>query len=95
MFQFGDGRLLKQPKQKEGVMDSCELHKTCFFFNDAFSNMPQILGPLREKYCNGNFAICSRYKISQTIGRDMVPTYLYPNGFFETRIIPESSSQVL
>ena len=74
-------------------MDRCELHTSCFFFNEQVSNMPQIMGHLRDKYCNGDFANCARFKISQSCGRDKVPTYIYPNGLFETRIHTESVFQ--
>jgi hypothetical protein len=74
-------------------MDRCELHTSCFFFNEQVSNMPQFLGPLRDNYCDGNFVNCARFKISQALGRDKVPTFMYPNGFFETRIHAESKFQ--
>ena len=66
-------------------MTRCELRTSCFFFNEQVANMPQIVGHLRDKYCNEDFASCIRFRISQSCGRDKVPTYIYPNGFYEAR----------
>ena len=67
-------------------MASCELCTSCFFFNEQVANMPQVMGDLRDKYCNGDFTNCARFKISKSCGGDKVPLYIYPNGFYEINI---------
>jgi len=59
--------------------------------------MSQTMKYLKDKYCNGEFTKCTRFRISMYYGRDNVPTYIYPNDFFEipnTLLNPGEKEQV-
>ena len=64
-------------------MANCKLCASCFFFNELVSDMSQTMKYLKDKYCNGEFTKCTRFRISMSYGRDNVPTYIYPNDFME------------
>ena len=64
-------------------MADCELCTSCFFFNEVFSEMSCTMEYLKNKYCNGDFTQCTRFRISISYGRNNVPTYIYPNDFLE------------
>ena len=64
-------------------MASCKLCDSCFFLNELFTDMSQTMKSLRDKYCNGEFTKCTRFRISMSYGTDKVPTYIYPNDFLE------------
>lgn len=62
-------------------MADCELRSSCFFYNDAVTEMSYTVEYLRNKYCNGDFTKCTRFRISESFGSNAVPTYIYPNDF--------------
>jgi len=60
-------------------MADCELLKGCLFFNDK---MPEATGMgmiYKKKYCLDDSAACARFMIAKKLGREKVPTNLYPN----------------
>ncbi|MDX9800558.1 MAG: hypothetical protein RBT69_04390 [Spirochaetia bacterium] len=60
-------------------MADCELLKGCLFFNDkmpADSGMGTIY---KKKYCLGDNTKCARFMVAKSLGREKVPTNLYPN----------------
>lgn len=60
-------------------MKDCELLKGCLFFTDKMP-MEYGLGALyKKKYCLGDNTDCARYLVAMALGRDKVPTDLYPN----------------
>ncbi|NQT26263.1 hypothetical protein HQ585_12975 [candidate division KSB1 bacterium] len=64
-------------------MADCELLSGCLFFNDKMP-METGLGALFKKnYCQGDNSKCARYIVAKKLGRDKVPTNLYPNMFDE------------
>jgi hypothetical protein len=60
-------------------MTECDLISTCLFFNDKVPDMPTTANYLKEKYCQGTFADCCRYRIYRRHGRNNVPRGLFPN----------------
>lgn len=73
-------------------MSDCELLAGCLFFNDKMP-METGLGSLfKRNYCQGDYSKCARYKVAKTLGREKVPTTLYPNMFDQAeRLIAEGS----
>jgi hypothetical protein len=61
-------------------MATCEYHTSCLFFNKMVKEMPHT-EQLRDKYCNGKFSECARFKISRSYGMFNVPTFIFPNDF--------------
>lgn len=58
---------------------ACELTGTCIFFNDKMHGKPAMLALYKAQYCHGDFAHCARYMIYAALGRENVPSDLYPN----------------
>lgn len=60
-------------------MPDCELLTTCIFFNDMMANMPSTSSVFKFMYCNDNFTGCARHMVRKELGKDGVPTDLFPN----------------
>ncbi|MBN2694938.1 hypothetical protein JXR93_09770 [bacterium] len=60
-------------------MADCECLPKCPFFNDKMSNMPSMANLMKKKYCQGDKSECARYLIASKLGRDKVPSDLFPN----------------
>ena len=62
-------------------MADCELLKGCLFFNDKMSEVSGMGSIYKKEYCLGDNANCARYMVAEKLGREKVPTTLYPNMF--------------
>lgn len=60
-------------------MADCQMLPGCIFFNDKMQNMPSTAGLFKERYCRGNAADCARYIVATRLGREKVPTDIFPN----------------
>ena len=60
-------------------MAECTLLETCIFFNDKMSDMPSMANMYKQRYCKGDMMQCARYQVFKEVGRENVPTDLYPN----------------
>ncbi|PLY12682.1 MAG: hypothetical protein C0624_00490 [Desulfuromonas sp.] len=60
-------------------MSECQLLETCIFFNDQMDAMPAVANLMKNRYCKGDFAACARLKVVKTVGREKVPTDMFPN----------------
>lgn len=60
-------------------MAACEIIATCMFFNDQMAEMPSMSNIIKERYCKGSNTNCARYMVFQALGREAVPTDLYPS----------------
>lgn len=68
-------------------MADCKLLGGCIFFNDKMP-METGLGALFKKsYCQGDFQKCARFRVAEALGRERVPTDLYPNMFVEAETL--------
>jgi hypothetical protein len=60
-------------------MNNCELLDGGLFFKDQMP-MEYGLGSLyKKKYCLGDNTMCARFMVAKVLGREKVPTDLYPN----------------
>lgn len=59
-------------------MHDCECLPKCPFFNDKMSNMPQTTEMYKKKFCKKDNSNCARYIVFKVLGRELVPTDLYP-----------------
>ncbi|MFH1783848.1 MAG: hypothetical protein ABH868_02975 [bacterium] len=57
----------------------CEILSTCIFFNDNMSDMPATAEMMKRKYCRGNKLECARYMVVKALGKEKVPSNLFPN----------------
>lgn len=60
-------------------MADCELTKTCIFFNDKMANMPSTAEIFKTMYCRGEYDNCARLIVVKALGREKVPTDLFPS----------------
>ena len=60
-------------------MSDCTLLPTCIFFNDKMANLAGMADLYKSKYCKGDNSNCARYRVFSALGREKVPTNLYPN----------------
>lgn len=60
-------------------MDRCELVEQCIFFNDKMSDYPFAAAQMKERYCLGDNLNCARHIVLEELGRDHVPSDLFPN----------------
>ena len=60
-------------------MADCELLKGCLFFNDKMPDTVGLGAIYKAKYCLGDSALCARYVVATSLGREKVPLNLYPN----------------
>ena len=60
-------------------MAQCAMLEKCIFFNDKMVSMPVTSEMMKKKYCLKDNANCARYRISSTLGKEFVPTDLFPN----------------
>ena len=62
-------------------MTACECLEGCPFFQDKMP-IDSAMGKIyKAKYCLGEFNECARHKVKAALGKDKVPTNLYPNMF--------------
>ena len=60
-------------------MSDCELMTVCIFFNDKMASKPGTATLLKNKYCEGDFKNCARYMVCKKLGREAVPSDMFPN----------------
>jgi len=63
-------------------MADCECLPKCPFFHDQMSNMPSTAELVKKQYCSGPNADnmkCARHMVFVVLGRDGVPSDLYPS----------------
>lgn len=57
----------------------CQFLSKCPFYNDKMDIESSIGKMYKKRYCLGDKNKCARYKVSTTLGKDLVPSSLYPN----------------
>ncbi len=60
-------------------MPECALLPTCLFFNEKMKDMPSLANVMKETYCKGDNSNCARYMVFMALGREKVPSVLFPN----------------
>ena len=60
-------------------MGDCECLAKCPFFNDKMANMPSMAVMMKKRYCHEDFESCARHRVFVALGRDAVPSDLFPN----------------
>jgi hypothetical protein len=68
-------------------MANCELLEKCLFFNDKMGNRPGMAEMYKKKYCRGDNSDCARHMVVEAMGREKVPTNLFPNQADEAKRI--------
>ena len=60
-------------------MADCECLGGCLFFNDKMADMPATANLYKTQFCKGDNTGCARHQVFRTLGKEAVPTDLYPN----------------
>lgn len=60
-------------------MSDCPSLVKCPFYNDKIADKPILAEMYKKKYCKSNNNNCARWKIATTLGKQFVPTDLFPN----------------
>lgn len=60
-------------------MGNCEFIEKCPFFNDQLANKPDEIEQMKEKFCKSNNLNCARYMVVNSLGKEKMPTDLYPD----------------
>ena len=62
-------------------MAECELLKGCIFFNDKMKVSDALGEMYKRRFCLGENSECARYMVFKKLGRENVPSDLFPNMF--------------
>ncbi len=60
-------------------MADCKMLEKCIFFNDKMQNMPAVADIYKQNYCRGDFSKCARFMVAEALGKEKVPSILFPN----------------
>jgi len=61
-------------------MADCEIISACLFFNDKMKDQPGQAELFKRRYCKGGEKDnCARYMVRNALGKEKVPTDLFPN----------------
>ena len=60
-------------------MANCEKLAACPFYQGDMKMESGLGAMYKMKYCEGDKMECARYKVATTLGKEFVPTDLYPN----------------
>lgn len=60
-------------------MGECEFIEKCPFFHDKLANKPEEVEDMKNDYCKNNNLNCARYMVVNALGKELMPTDLYPN----------------
>lgn len=60
-------------------MADCVCLPGCPFFNDKMAGKPSTSELMKKQYCRGDFASCARFIVFEHLGREKVPSDLFPN----------------
>jgi hypothetical protein len=68
-------------------MANCELIEKCLFFNDKMGNKPSMAEMYKKKYCREDNSVCARHMVFEAMGKEKVPSNLFPNQADEAKRI--------
>jgi len=60
-------------------MADCECLGGCLFFNDKMANKPATTESFKRQYCHGDNANCARHMVLLSLGKERVPSNMFPN----------------
>jgi len=60
-------------------MAACEMVERCIFFNDRMRDYPFAADQMKQRYCLEDNTDCARHIVLDALGREHVPTDLFPH----------------
>jgi hypothetical protein len=73
-------------------MSDCPSLSTCPFFNDKMKDMPATAAVIKRNYCQDDNSKCARFLVAKTLGKEKVPSDLYPVNLDKANIIIKENS---
>jgi len=55
------------------------------------NNMPATANVMKKRYCLGDNSQCARFMVAQRLGRDKVPTDLFPNQYDKAKKLTDNN----
>ncbi|MDD5729834.1 MAG: hypothetical protein PHN57_01710 [Candidatus Omnitrophica bacterium] len=68
-------------------MAECPLLANCIFFNDRMAQMPKTAEMMKSRFCKNDNSHCARFIVCTTLGKDKVPSDLFPGEIEVARVI--------
>jgi hypothetical protein len=63
---------------KKGMAD-CPNLRGCAFFNDRMPGESGLGSMYKKNFCLGEYSMCARFMVSESLGKEKIPENLYPN----------------
>ncbi|HHU33322.1 MAG TPA: hypothetical protein GXZ50_11775 [Clostridia bacterium] len=60
-------------------MANCPSLAGCPFYNDKMTDKPALANLYKRNYCEKNYTDCARWKVASALGKQAVPSDLFPN----------------
>ena len=60
-------------------MPDCPSLLKCPFFNDTMTTKPATADIIKKSYCRGDNSQCARWMVASALGKEAVPSNLYPS----------------
>jgi len=74
----------------------CPNNLFCLFYKGKMQEKPKLTELYKKKYCLGNYNECARWIVFKNLGKESVPSALYPNQKDKAeKIVNESLSKQL
>ncbi len=65
---------------KRDIMSTvCECFEKCELFSSGVAKLPSTSKSFQDKFCNVDHDACARYIVYKQLGRESVPSDLFPN----------------
>jgi len=60
----------------------CPYHEKCpMFGNQICTEFPPLSEKLKDQYCRGDFELCARKYVRDTVGKELVPKMMLPQQY--------------
>ena len=73
--------------EKEIKTMDCDCLPGCPFFHDRMETKPVLAELYKKNYCRGDFNSCARHMIKEALGKEEVPSNLFPNEHDKARAL--------
>ena len=60
-------------------MQGCEHKQGCLLFSERLADLPGLTQMFQQRYCDGAWDHCARYRLARDAGKHNVPLGLMPN----------------
>lgn len=76
-------------------MSSCKCISQCVLFKNNMQGKPALAKLFKQNYCLNDYADCARYQVFKVLGRESIPSNLFPSHTDRAKeIITEKATMV-